>query len=126
MTFEEMVSLWNLHSRNYLKRHRLIAPLASNKLLMARFESALENGINQEIATQAILEVKHFIDTDTFWGKRRKKQGIPWFFQERKSDQTPNWCWFYEHRLDRIEEEEEKTELQNNVFQFDKTGEELP
>lgn len=125
MTFEDFFEYWNKNNRSLLKKHRLIAPLKSNKLLQQRFKKAISDGLNHEILTTALDEICHFLQTDDFWRTRIKKQGIPWFFQERKSDGSPNWCWFYEHRMDRLENEAEQKAIHDQAFNFNKS-EELP
>jgi len=124
MEFEQFFKLWNKESRGWLKTHRLIKPLINNKLLLKRFK---ESEITAEITFSAIEEVKWLMQNDDFWAQRRKKQGIPWFFQNRGGHQEgePNWAWFYEHRENRLDLEEDKKEEYANVFNFEKV-QELP
>jgi DNA modification methylase len=122
MEFEQFLKIWNNKGKGWLKTHRLVKPLLNNKLLMMRFK---ESEIDSAITECAIEEVKWFMQNDDFWAKRRGKQGVPWFFQYRggKQDGEPNWVWFYEHRVNRLELEEDKKEEYQNVFKFEKTGE---
>jgi len=122
MEFEDFLKVWNTQGKGYLKTHRLIKPLLKDKLLMKRFT---DSELELDIAMSAIMEIKHLMDNDDFWRSRKRKQGIRWFFQNRggKQEGEPNWVWFYEHRENRLEEEQEKKEQHENVFKFEKVGE---
>ena len=118
MGFLAFFELWNQAGKGWLKTHRLLKPLLNNQLLIQRFK---ESNIELQEAEFAIAEVIYLMKTDDFWSQRRRKQGIPWFFQKRGggNEGEENWAWFYDHRINRLELEEEKKTEHNNVFKFE-------